>query len=805
MRIFWLAGTAAIALAPCAAIAQTDPQEGAAPSENARPNAAPEDSIGISDIIVTAQRREESAQKAAVAINVIGGSDVTDAGVTQVANLGSLVPALTVQQIGGSTSTFIRGVGNFSVSITSDPAVAFNYDGVYVGRITATNGTFYDLARIEVLKGPQGTLYGRNATAGVINVIPQQPKPGEFSGYANASYGNYNAINVEGAVNVPLGETGAFRLSGVVTDHDGYLSNGVSDDRTRGLRAQFKVEPSDNLSIRLAGDWTHLGGKGPGFTWINRQVFNAATGTYTVTPTNIPRSQSFLSPASQAFFQGLGAGAIGQVRRTRDPFPDIFRDNDYFGANAEIIWTTGAGTLTIEPAIRFDTVKNRNAAGGFPINNDQKDYQQSIETRFAGNIGIIDYTLGFYYFDENVQLRAGTVTFDSNLNFSAPGKLDTTSYAPFARVTAHVTDALRLVGGVRYTHDNKKIDSTGISLVYNCSVPFTCTGNQPLPPSISNPGDLPFPLPAVGQTILLGPAGPGTTTVTRTANAIFKNDRNFHKVTYRGAVEYDIAPASMLYASVETGFRSGGFNTAVGLETFQPETLTAYTLGAKNRFFDNRVQLNIEAFYWKYQNQQVAHPGVDRGTPPRAGSIVENVGRSTIKGVEVEGTIRATPTTTLSADVQYLDARQKFFQYSVPVAQRVRTNCLVTNSTTQAGFLTINCSGLPSYNSPKWTVNLAAEQRVPLGDYELVIGADTQYKTKRYMGFEYQPEQIQHSSWTSNAQVSFGPSDNRWSVGAFVRNIENNRLYAVPFTFGNILTAYTTPPRTYGVRGSVKF
>ncbi len=224
MRILLLASTAAIAFLPSAAMAQAVQAD------------VPAETVGLADIIVTAQRREETAQRAAVAMNVIGGTDVTNANVTQVATLSSLVPALTVQQIGGSTSVFIRGVGNFSAAVTSDPAVAFNYDGVYVGRINSTNGTFYDLARVEVLKGPQGTLYGRNATAGVINVIPTQPKPGEFSGYVTASYGNYNALAAEAAINIPVGENGAVRISGTITDRDGYLSDGVSDDKTHGVR-----------------------------------------------------------------------------------------------------------------------------------------------------------------------------------------------------------------------------------------------------------------------------------------------------------------------------------------------------------------------------------------------------------------------------------------------------------------------------------------------------------------------------------------------------------------------------------------
>ena len=190
--------------------------------------------------------------------------------------------------------------------------------------------------------------------------------------------------------------------------------------------------------------------------------------------------------------------------------------------------------------------------------------------------------------------------------------------------------------------------------------------------------------------------------------------------------------------------------------------------------------------------------------PPRTQSIVENVGNSTMKGFEIEGRFKVTPTTTLSTDIMYLDAKNDFFTYQVPALARPHTNCVVTAAAT-AGFLDVNCAGLPGYNSPKWTVNLAAEQRIPVGDFELTLAADTQYKSSRYMGFEYQPEQIQPASWTSNAQIAFGPADGAWKIAAFVRNIENDRLIAVPFAlFGN-LTYYTTPPRTYGLRATVKF
>ncbi|GLS99372.1 TonB-dependent receptor [Sphingobium jiangsuense] len=792
MRRFLMTSTVLFACGatPAAALAQGQPA-------SAEQGAEADTTIGLRDIIVTAQRRVESAQRAAVAIDVVGGSDLVGSGVTQASNLGTVVPALTIQQVGPANAAFIRGVGNFSVVVTNDSAVAFNYDGVYLGRINATSGTFFDLDRVEVLKGPQGTLYGRNATAGVINILPTQPKLGEFSGYGTLTVGNYDLVIAEAAANVPVGDQSALRVSGIVTHRDGYLRDGTSDDRTQALRVQFKAEPAPGLTIRLAGDYTHLGGIGQGFSYISR--YNATT----VTPSGVPLADGMLTPAAQAFYRSLGAGQAGQVRSTRDAFPRPFQNSNFYGINGEITWDTGSGVLTVIPAARWNRLRTLSGAGGFPVNQRQHDRQYSTEARFSGKAGMFDYTLGAFYFNENVELYQSTLTFGSNISFFTPTTQKTESYAPFARLTANLTPQLRLVGGVRYTHDKRKLNSTNVALAFNCAVPFTCA-NAILPVSTLTPGDQPFPIPTANGQTIPGPAA--GTTITRT-EVSFRDTASYSKTTWRGAVEFDIAPASLLYASVETGFRSGGFNTSVGFERFEPEYLTAYTLGSKNRFFDNRVQLNLEAFYWRYRNQQVAHPGFDKGIPPRANSITENIGRSTIKGFEVDARVMATETTLLSGSVQYLDTVNKQFTYISSSLLQARTGCATAPVTppTTPPTTSVNCAGFPAFAAPKWTVNLGAEQTIPMGAYKLVVGADTQYKTERYLGFEYQPEQLQPSSWTSNAQISFGPSDDSWSLSAFVRNIENDRLLVAPIAFAGVLVAYTTPPRTFGIRGTAKF
>ena len=776
-------------------------------------------STGLGDIIVTAQRQAESSQRAAIAINVVGGADLVNNGITQPERLNSLVPALTIANVGPSATSFIRGVGNFSVSQTSDPAVAFNYDGVYVGRLTATSTTFFDTDRVEVLKGPQGTLYGRNATAGAINILPTQPKIGEVSGYSTLQYGNYNALSVEGAVNLPIGATGALRISGIINNRDGYYRDGTSDDKSQGLRLQIKANLTPDVTARIAFDYEHLGGLGSGLTYLNTYACSAATPTTpgvtphcVVRPTGISRADGNTSLASNAFWTSLLSGVAG---RYRDPFPRNYQNSSFYGSNADIEWKTGLGTLTVIPAIRFDHVVNLNAGGGIALANDQKDIQYSVETRFAGKLSLFDYTLGFYYFNEDSRLYLGAITNNSSGNFAQPSIQDTQSYAPFLRLTAHLTPKLRVVGGVRYTQDDKQLNAHYITIAETCRAGATCP-DAILPTAVPFYIAEPFAVPLTQSASVTAPvviAGPTANTLISRTDVFFNYRLSQNKLTWRGAVEYDLGPASLLYASVEKGFRSGGFNTAVVLDAnapipavYQPEYLTAYTVGSKSRFFNNRLQINVEGFWWKYRNEQIAHAATDEAGRP--GSYTQNIGSSTIKGVEAEGRVLITPTTQISTDVQYLHARQDSFAFTA--LGYPYTNCAVTASTLApfrgvVPFYNVNCSGLPSYNSPTLTVNLSGQQTVLLGDYKLVLTADTQYKTSRYTYFDYATEQLQRATWQTNAQISFGPASGRWSIAAFVRNLENDRQLASPVAFNGIVSAFLTPPRTFGGRVAVKF
>lgn len=801
MRNRLLTGVALLTLFSAAtANAQTAaPAQEGSPSET--PTASP-DQAGLQDIVVTAQRVSENSQKAAIAIDVVGGAELVAAGASSVDKLTSLVPALTVPSSGSYNYYFIRGVGNFASTSYSDPAVAFNYDGVYVGRPTSAAGVFYDLERVEVLKGPQGTLYGRNATGGAINVLPAQPKLGQFSGFGSVSYGNYDALNVQGAINVPMGEHGALRIAGNVVDRGAYLDDGQSNEKVQAVRVQMKGELTPALTVRVSGDYAHVGGTGTGFSYVDSFRYDPTLTSlplgerFAVTPSGIPLSQGIFSPASQTLIQSRRAGPAGRNLNALSAFP--FQNNDFYGANAEISYDTGIGTLTVIPAWRYSKLDNR---GGFlaQVLNAEKDEQYSVEARLGKTgVGIFDYNVGLYYFNETID---GRIALNQQaLAVQQSYTTGTESYAAFGRLTAHLGDRIRAVGGVRYTHDDKDFNGqsnrvTVVCLAANCPT-------LPLFPNFRTFADIPFALPPFGA-----PAGPGPVpgSIVSRGDVVVNANQKIGKATYRGALEFDVGPRSLLYASVETGYRSGGFSLASGYETYQPEYITAYTIGSKNRFLDNRIQLNVEAFYWKYRDQQVSHVGIDRAG--QQGNFTENVGKSTLKGFEVEGRVLATKTTLLSADVQYLDSNYKTFTYQAPLGTAPPyTTCGVSLAANPA-FYDVNCSGKPAFNSPKWTVNLAATQTIELGDYKIVIGADTQYRTRSAIGFEYRPSQIAPANWRTNAVVSFAQIDDRWEVSGFVRNIEGHRTatFASNVAIGGVDISIPSAPRTYGVRLAGKF
>ena len=300
----------------------------------------------IEELIVTAQRREQSLQDAAVPIQAFDQESLTQSGMESAMDLGALSPSLGISAGGGPlTSLFVRGVGALTVNPLTDAAVAQNVDGIYLGRSSGAAGqALYDLERVELLKGPQGTLYGRNATGGVINYIPQKPVLGENSGYLQGEFGNYSKLGIQGAANFSLGENSAMRISANVLNRDGYSDDGTNDQDSSSIRLQYLTEPNENLSVRIAVDHSELDNVGQGGDLL---------GTYS----NTPGSLTDFTPSGVPIDSGPTADAANAIRTGTLHTPsfaffkpidrdDLEQDISFTGYMAEINYQMEAGTLT---------------------------------------------------------------------------------------------------------------------------------------------------------------------------------------------------------------------------------------------------------------------------------------------------------------------------------------------------------------------------------------------------------------------------------------------------------------------------
>jgi iron complex outermembrane recepter protein len=764
------------AFTSAAAYAQMDPSSS---DKTEAPAPAGAQEAGIPEIIVTAQRREESLQRAAVAVTAITGDDIVAAGVSDTANLNRLVPALQVLPSGGGAMNFyLRGVGTLQATAYGENPVAYNFNGVYISQPTAAAGAFYDLERIEVVKGPQGTLYGRNATGGAINVLPKRPELGKFSGDATVEYGNYDSKKILGAVNLPLGATAALRIAGQWVDRDGYLSDGYDDEKGQAARASLLFKPSDRWSAMLMADYFHQGGKGLGSVVVpssynpNAAPIGARIGG--ADPRSLAEVRQWADSTLPAppFCPGglVSSGCVGAAKG------DGYIDSTFYGVSATIEADLGFANLTVIPAYRRSEPEYRFYSIGFLGEESRNDEQKSLEARLASNgEGRFSYVVGAYLFDEHQHAD----------EYYAPGALsttrtdpalDTTSKALFGQATYHVSEAFRLVGGLRYTEETRK---QAVSVA---------AGNifDPNPPLSEPP---------------------------------FSGHLDFHSVTWKAGLEWDAAAHSLVYANAATGFKAGGFFAAAAPNnSYAPEKLTAYTLGSKNRLLDNRLQANIEVFYWDYKNQQITFiGGIDTPTGIGTGAVTVNAGQAHMYGTELELLFAATRNDRLGVTLQYLKGKYDSLAYNElsPTGGPVRTGCATTNlgpanpgTPDPAQIYRTDCSGKPTLNSPEWTSNLSYEHTFMLGSgYVLAPGVRARIETSREITIDYIEETKQEAYTITDAYLTLTPPSTRWSLSAFVNNIgdETVKASAVPHPILQTVYSAVRPPRTYGARFGYHF
>lgn len=760
-----------IVIAQASVAGQVGNGSSAAPSE-ANP---PEEAEGIADIVVTASRRAENVQRSALSIQAFTSEALTRANVTKPEDLNSIAPGVQIGTGGNYPQVYIRGVGNYATNALAEGAVAFNLDGVYISQSQATRGMFFDLERVEVLKGPQGTLYGRNASGGAVNVITAKPKLGQISGFVEGQAGNYQLFQGIGAINLPLGDTVAVRASGQLITRDGYLTDGYIDDKQQSGRLQLLWKPSVDFSLLLQGNYQHTGGKGAGSV-LNPQL-----------PGNKFRGAS--DPAVAAIFRAQpGIGSL--LTYPRD---DGYLDVTVRTVGAELNWDFGPATLTVLPAYRDSILRDSGYVPGFSVTADQRDKQTSVEVRLSNENDAIKWVVGGYYFNEQQNNRNGRpsqiVRQGISGQITSSLDLNTRSYALFGQATMSVTDRLRLTGGIRYTYERKVIDQLlkNFTLPIAGSAPPRCaTGAVFTPTAEYAPGLSTAPLFCVRTVPVAGRL-------------------TFNQVTWKAGVEFDVAPNSFAYASVSTGFKSGGFFSAPAPNTFEPEKLTAFEAGVKNRFLDNRLQVNVEAFYWRYLDHQETSIGAT-SIPGYVAQLTYNAGKAKSYGMELDVIFRPTPADNLRLTAQYNKTNYDSFTYRTPSAPV--TGCAVASGV-------VDCSGFPLIRAPKWTGTASYSHTFDLGGGKLTPTADVQFSSKHYLTTDFIPLARQRGYAMGNFDLTYAPEGGRWVVSAFVRNIWDEKVLTQsirsPFVTtanplanpGGLVVGTVRPPRTYG--GRVRF
>ena len=744
-RLLTLLSGTALSLVSVVAHAQEAPGDAAAPR---RAEASQGDSVGLEDIVVTAQRREENLQRAAVSVTAVSGDTLARRGVTTAADLTQVAPALQVSPAAGPYTVFtIRSVSNFGGNAFSDPAIAVNLSGVYLATPTAVQGLFYDLERVEVLKGPQGTLYGRNATGGAINILPRRARIGDRSALLNLEVGNFERVAASGAVNLPLGDRSALRAAFQILHREGFFSDGTEDELGQAARLSYRFEPSSAVTLDIVGDYTHQGGRGGGATVRKR----CATGACF-----IGDPWTSLSDQDAAY-----APLAPQSERQ-------FIDSHYYGllANADI--RTDFGTLTLIPAYRKSNIRYNSTQAGFQILEKQRPEQVSMEARFASPTGNrFGWLIGGYYLHTSASARSNTESAAARTYSDQLINTSGETAAAFGQLTFAVTPALRFTGGLRYTWERKTSDSERFTVR---NVP----GPDPVIPVI--------------------PVGPPAFVVDQSLT--------FDAVTWRAGVEFDAGSRSLIYANVGTGFKAGGFFLGPpGANTYAPEKVTAYTVGTKNRFFDNRLQLNAEAFLLDYRDQQL---GYVKLIPPAVVLVTENIGQVRTKGVEVEAEVLVTSTTRVGLQAQWLDARVNELVYNTIATPAATSQCRITGTI-------VDCSGLRALRSPEWVFAASFEQSFPLASGDrIVANVFSRYEGPRELDISYIPETRAGRSTRTDAVLTYRFQGNGLSISAYVNNIEDKVVIsnATPnpsYSANGVVAATLRPPRTFGMRLSGSF
>lgn len=708
-------------------------------------SAAPPTEPGLDEIIVTATRRTESSQNVTTALTAFTAEKLAASGINNTVDLQTRTPNLVFSTNGSFGQPYIRGIGSDQITPGFDAPVATYIDGAYQARPTSSVVDFFDVSQVEVLKGPQGALYGRNATGGAINILTEQPRS-TLGADAHVQYGNYDRVQVRGAVNVPLGDKVAIRVAGIYTSHEGYTLNlfdgrHLDGEDAWGLRGSIRLQPTDAVTLTLSAEKIHEDS-----TRNNANKIIVEPGlpnpflTYPVPESIVP----------------------SDPRKIYNDFrPRILLNQTRF--NGRLDWELGFANLQSTTAYtKIDNVGDFDLDGtatAFAYDREtdgSRSFTQNVQLSSVGN-SRFQWIVGADYFHEkatqNFDARLLSFLFPAGTPQIGPGSpitgivwnsaLRSNAWSVFADARYDLTDRLRLVASARYNHDRKNAD-------------FSQTLIDPL-------GIL-----GVGATIVI-PASP------RLSKGSF---------TPRFGIEYRPRANALLYATVTNGFKSGGFNLLNQGESFGPEKVRSYEAGIKADWLDRKLRTNFSGFYYDYKDLQVLrYSGLS--------NVVGNAD-ARIYGAELEVVARPVRRLSLDANIAYLHARYTDY---------------VTQDSNNLAAGVVNLRGNIMPRSPSWTFMAGADYTLPIGASSITARAEMRRVSRIYFD-QFETAALTQGPYTTvNARLAFHAPEDRWSVALWGRNLTDKQyiqsMVRVDQFFGTI--ANYGAPRTYGIELSARY
>jgi len=774
----------------------------------------PERTGGIDEIVVTAQRRAENVQDVPIAISAFNSEALQERAIGNVSGLSAIVPNVTLDAstpFSGSSAVLgatIRGIGSSDFAFNIDPAVGVYLDGVYLGRSIGANQDLLDVERIEVLKGPQGTLFGRNTIGGAISIVTMNPGD-EFRVRGDVTVGSFSRVQARGMVELPITTNLSSSLAFAMTDRKGFQkreaypgdagavdswelfpaagyesANRQGGDNSWNLRGKLRYD-SGTIRATLTGDYSRVDQESTASTVLDvlddnpaaffAFLYNTCIGS---TPSQIaaspvgdltdvcgPRS----SNAGYLTIPGLGSRNVDA-----DPLNDVAPyDDRWVNEDIDTSYATGnnfskldQGGLALDlqmdltPDIMVRSISSYRMidfAAGVDLDNsplpvlqtsfnvDQEQWSQELQLSGSLLEDALNFVLGGYVFNEKGELRDYVTFAGGLLQVDGPGDVDTTAYAAFGQVDWRLSDLIGITLGGRYTQEDKSY--VGAQADVN-GINYKLAGCMELDPATGNPSAAcaaALGFPIPSEPFRYYPLEP--------------NEQSFDDLSFKAGVQLHPTEDVMVYGSFSQGYKTGGWTTRLSnplplAPTFGEEEAESWEAGVKSTLIDRLLQLNLAAFSTKYDGIQL---NFQEGVSP----TVKNAGEARIKGFEIEAVAAPSDIFSLNASVGYLDATYTSLDTPAQVAP----------SDIQLGVF----AGADLPKAPSWKINISPRIEVPLGSGSVVLLADWTHTTSMRNDTEGTILLLRPTTDIVNASITYEPDDANWSLTAGGTNLTDER------------------------------